>query len=233
MRAINRLWQDFTALLFPRLCLACDQPLLSEEKYLCLNCDLLLPKTNLHLHAQNEITERFAGRIRIETAAALFYFSKAGKTQHLIHQIKYNDKREAAITLGFQYGQILSEMPHFQVFDTIIPVPLHPSKQILRGYNQAEMFAQGLSDSMMIAMDTKALIKTKKTDTQTHKSRLERLQNVEEAYELKSTAALKGKNILIVDDVMTTGATLEACVEPILAKYPEVKIGFVTIALAT
>ena len=230
MNIISQLWQDFTALLFPRLCLACEQPLLLEENFVCLHCELLLPKTDLHLRKQNHLTEKFSGRLPLETASAFFYFSKAGKAQHLIHQIKYNDKREAAISLGYQYGEILTEMPHFQAFDTLIPVPLHPRKQIYRGYNQAEMFAKGLSESMKISMETKALVKVKMTDSQTRKSKFERLQNVEDVYELTDPSVLKGKKVLIVDDVLTTGATIEACALAILEKLPDIKLGFVTLA---
>jgi ComF family protein len=230
MSIISQLWQDFTALLFPRLCLACEQPLLSDEDFLCLHCELLLPKTDLHLQRQNHLTEKFSGRLTLEAASALFYFSKAGKAQHLVHQIKYNDKREAAISLGYQYGKMLIEMPHFQIFDTLLPVPLHPRKQIHRGYNQAEMFAKGLSESMEISMETKALVKMKMTDSQTRKSKFERLQNVEDVYELRYPSVLKGKKVLIVDDVLTTGATLEACALSILKKLPNTQLGFVTIA---
>jgi ComF family protein len=230
MSMISRLWQDFTSLLFPRLCLACELPLLTNEDFLCLNCELHLPKTDLHLKEQNVLTEKFNGRLSIEAAAALFYFSKAGKAQQLIHQIKYNDKREAAISLGHQYGKMLIEMPHFQAFDTLLPVPLHARKQILRGYNQAEMFAKGLSESLKIPMETKALTKVKMTDSQTRKSRLERLQNVEDVYVLSNPSLLKDKKVLIVDDVLTTGATIEACALAILEKLPQTKLGFVTIA---
>jgi ComF family protein len=230
MSSISQLWQDFTSLLFPRLCLACEQPLLSNEDFLCLNCELVLPKTDLHLHAQNDMTEKFKGRLSIDAATALFYFTKAGKAQHLIHQIKYNDKREAAISLGLQYGKMLVEMPHFQAFDTLLPVPLHARKQILRGYNQAEMFAKGLSEGLNIPMETNALTKVKMTDSQTRKSRLERLQNVEDVYILSNPSLLFDKKVLIVDDVLTTGATIEACALAILEKLPTTKLGFVTIA---
>lgn len=230
MNKLIQLWQDFTALLFPRLCLACNNALLAEEHFLCLNCELALPKTNLHEHPKNVLTEKFAGRLRLEAGSALFHFSKASKTQQLIHQIKYNDKREAAISLGHQYGKILMQIPHFQAFDVLLPVPMHARKQILRGYNQAEMFAKGLSESMMIPMETNALVKIKMTDSQTRKTRLERLQNVEEVYELRGPSVLNGKKVLIVDDVLTTGATIEACAVAILEKLPNAKLGFVTIA---
>ena len=231
-RTITRLWHDFAALVFPRLCLACEKPLLSSESHICLDCEMVLPKTDLHCHRQNEMTERFVGRFHIDSAAALYYFSKSGKAQHLIHQIKYNDKREVAIALGLQYGKTLVQIPHFQDFGIIVPVPLHPRKQILRGYNQAEMIAQGLSESMMIPLAPHALAKVKKTDSQTRKSRLERLQNVEEAYQLKDPSVLKGKKILLVDDVLTTGATLEACAIAILERIPDAKLGIVTLAIA-
>jgi ComF family protein len=231
-KTLIRAWDDFVSLLFPRLCLACEQPLPYDEAFICLDCQLDLPQTDFHKHKINVFTERFEGRLAVKAAASLYYFTKQSKTQHLIHKIKYNDKREAAISLGYVLGNKLFGSPYFKHIDFIIPVPMHPEKELRRGYNQAEFFARGISESMEIAVLTDVLMKIKKTDTQTHKSRLERFSSIGDAFVLNNPSVLKGKNLLIVDDVMTTGATLEACALTILNEVPDVKISFATIAFA-
>jgi ComF family protein len=235
MTALNRLtnaWRDFIALFFPRLCIACEQPLPKSERCLCLDCQLTLPETRFHETSPNTFTARFDGRVRLEAAAALYFFTQKSRTQHLVHQIKYNDKREAAVELGRVLGEKLAKSSVFQGIDCIVPVPMHPTKQRWRGYNQAEMFADGLSDAMNIEVNTTALQKVKMTISQTKMNRLERLANAQEVFELRNPKALTGKNILIVDDVMTSGATLESCALAITQQLPDAKISFATIAYA-
>ncbi|MDZ7878011.1 MAG: phosphoribosyltransferase family protein [Saprospiraceae bacterium] len=225
-------WADFIALFFPRLCIACAQPLPKSEQYLCLDCQITLPETDFHNTYPNTFTARFDGRVHLEAATALFFFTKKSRTQHLIYQIKYHDKREAAVELGRLLGDKMAQSSNFKNIDYIIPVPMHPTKQRWRGYNQAEMFANGLSDALNVAVETRFLRKTKMTVSQTKMSRNERLHNTQEVFELLDTKPLRGKNILIVDDVMTTGATLESCAVAIAEKLPDVKISFATIAYA-
>jgi ComF family protein len=227
---ISHLWADFIALFFPRLCIACTQPLPKSERCLCLDCQITLPETDFHNTSPNTFTARFDGRIHLEAATSLFFFTKKSRTQHLIHQIKYDDKREAATELGRLLGEKIAESSIFKDIDYIIPVPMHPKKQRWRGYNQAEMFADGLSDALNVAVETQVLRKVKMTVSQTQMSRTERLDNTQEVFELRQGDFLKGKNILIVDDVMTTGATLESCAVAITEKLPDVKISFATIA---
>ncbi len=226
-------WEDFLNLFFPRLCLACSEPISFDETFICLACQATLPETDFHLSKKNSFTERFDGRLPIETATALFFFTKKSKTQHLIHQIKYDDKREVAFELGRYLGQKMVQQPHFQAIDFIIPVPMHPKKLIRRGFNQAEFFANGLSEVLKIPVQTSVLKKIKMTQTQTRMSRLERMKNTENVFNLTNSSVLYKKNILIVDDVMTSGATLESCANVLLEGAPSVKIYFATIAFAT
>jgi ComF family protein len=219
-------------LLFPRLCIACDEPLPKSERCLCLNCQTTLPETNFHDTSPNIFTARFDGRVPLKAAASLFFFTSKSRTQHLIHQIKYHDKREAAVELGRILGEKLAISATFQGIDYIIPVPMHPTKQRWRGYNQAEMFANGLSDAMHIDVETTALRKVKMTVSQTKMNREERMSNTESVFELANPTLLRGKNILIVDDVMTSGATLESCAAAISKQLPDVNISFATIAYA-
>jgi ComF family protein len=229
---IIQIWADFVALLFPRLCIACDEPLPKSERCLCLDCQTTLPETNFHDTSPNIFTARFDGRVELKAAASLFFFTTKSRTQHLIHQIKYHDKREAAVELGRILGEKLAKSVTFQGIDYIIPVPMHPTKQRWRGYNQAEMFANGLSDAMQIDVETTALRKIKMTISQIKMSRSERLKNTEEVFELANPTILRGKNILIVDDVMTSGATLESCAAAISKQLPDVNISCATIAYA-
>ncbi|MBL7815323.1 MAG: ComF family protein [Saprospiraceae bacterium] len=232
LRKLMRPWDDFLNLLFPRLCLACNEPVAFDEAHICLDCQALLPETDFHLSKINDFTARFEGRLPVEAAAALFFFTKKSKTQHLIHQIKYQDKREAAFDLGRYYGQKLLQQPHFQGIDYLIPVPMHIKKRIQRGFNQAEIFANGLSETLNVPVNTSVLTKIKATETQTKKTRLERLKNAEDVFHLTDKTLLRDKKILIVDDVMTSGATLEGCANSILAETPTTKIYFVTLAIA-
>jgi ComF family protein len=232
LNLLSNLWRDFIALFFPRLCLACEQLLPPSERCLCLDCQLSLPETDFHKTSPNTFTARFDGRVRLEAAAALFFFTTKSRTQHLVHQIKYHDKREAAVELGRVLGEKLVQSPDFQAINCIVPVPMHPTKQRWRGYNQAEMFANGLADVMQLDVETRALKKVKMTTSQTKMSRMERLANTQEIFELSNPTPLRGKNILIVDDVMTSGATLESCALAITKQLPDAKISFATIAYA-
>jgi ComF family protein len=229
---IPRLWRDFINLFYPSLCHACEQPLQHGETQICLACQLCLPQTNFTEHKHNGVTKKFEGRIPLETGTALYYFTKLSRTQHLIHHIKYKDKRETAMLLGRILGEKIAQSPHFAGIDMIVPVPMHQRKLQLRGYNQAELFANGLNDILNIPVKNKALIKMKMTDTQTRKNRIQRLENAEDVYEVTTPSVFEGKNILLVDDVLTTGATLEACALAILEKTNAVKISIATIACA-
>ena len=222
---------DFLSLIYPQVCASCGKTLYKNEKIICTFCNYHLPKTNFHLEKNNPVSEIFWGRVNIESAAACFYFSKGSKIQHLIHQFKYKGKKEIGIYLGKQYGLDLMDSPLFSSVDLVIPVPLHRIKQKKRGYNQSEQFAMGISQSMKIKMDTKLLYRKTASQTQTKKSRFKRWENVSEIFDVKQSESFQVKHILLVDDVITTGSTIEACANA-LYKIPNVRISVATIAFA-
>lgn len=219
-------------LFFPRLCLACDSHLPPQEELICLFCQHQLPKTDYHLLAENPFTERFWGRLPLQGASSLYHFNKGGKVQRLIHQLKYHHRPEVGYHLGSLHGRLLrSSLPYTQV-DLIVSVPLHPKKQHLRGYNQSDCYARGVSESMGIPWSADVLARRTFTKTQTRKSRIKRLNNVENVFVLKRPEKVKGKHVLLVDDVITTGATLEACGLNLL-KAEGVKLSMATIGFAS
>lgn len=231
MNAIRASFDDLIALLYPNLCLACSENLPTRNEIICLRCQLELPRTNFHLNKENPFTERFWGRIPLESGASLYHFVKGGRVQELLHGLKYEGKREIGIKLGEWYGRQLKDLPGFQAVDVIIPVPLHPRKERLRGYNQSAMFAQGLAEAMNKVWYKDVLVRKVFTETQTQKSRAERLENVKDVFEIHNFIKIKEKHILLVDDVMTTGATMEVCGAKLL-EIPGTKLSMATIALA-
>lgn len=231
MRKLLQPFEDLLYLFFPHLCLACSHNAPPYGEDICTPCRATLPETNFHLSKENPFTDRFWGRVKIESGAALYLFAKSNRVQQLLHNLKYNGKKEIGITLGLRYGYMLKKAPHFASVDLIVPVPLHPKKERMRGYNQSEMFAIGLSESMKIPYHKDALKRVQHGDSQTKKSRMARLGNVETVFEIKKGKGLEGKHILLVDDVLTTGSTLEACANKLL-ELPGAKVSMATIAIA-
>ena len=225
------LLDDFISLFFPRICYACGNSLYKNEEVICTYCRFRLPKTNFHLEKDNPVSRMLWGRVRIEAAAAFCYYRKDGRVQNLIHQYKYKGKKEIGPFLGKLYGSYLKGVPLFNEVDLIIPVPLHPKKQKKRGYNQSELFGAGLSEAMKVPLEPQYLYRTVATNTQTKKSRYQRWENVENIFAVRNSMELHGKYILLVDDVVTTGSTLEACAQMLL-RITGVKVSIVTIAFA-
>jgi len=176
--------------------------------------------------------EVFWGRVKIHSAATFLHFTKTGRVQKLVHQLKYKNKTEVGVLLGELYGRDLKKADLFKNVNVIIPVPLHWKKQMQRGFNQSEMFGRGLSKAMKARLDTKTLLRSVATETQTKKSRIERWENVSEVFDLKDEKQLEGKHILLVDDVITTGATMEACASKLL-EIKDVRVSLATIAFAS
>jgi ComF family protein len=163
------------------------------------------------------VSRTFWGRARIESGAAMYYFNKGNRVQLLIHQLKYKDRKDIGVILGEKYGVYLKNSPFFNTVELILPVPLHKKKRMQRGYNQSEEFAKGLGRTMNLPVDPYALYRNKATETQTRKSRFRRWQNVAEMFSVTNPSILQNKHVLLVDDVITTGATLEACIQSLSA----------------
>ena len=226
------LWlDDFISLIFPRICACCGNSLWKHEERICHSCDFRLPRTDFHLAAENPVTRLFWGRVPVEAACACLYFNKGNRVQRLVHQLKYKGRKDIGIWLGAQYGHELCKSPLFSDLDAIIPVPLHKKRYMQRGYNQSEQFATGLGGPMNLPVVIHLLIRSRATETQTRKSRFSRYQNVHDIFEVRDPEYYRGKHLLLVDDVITTGSTLESSVLAMMA-IPEVKISIACIAAA-
>ena len=229
MNAIVRYTQDFISLFFPRLCAACATSLVNNEGVVCTHCLYQFPYTNFHLQDDNPVARQFWGRLNFGWAGAFVYFNQKSAVQRAIHQLKYNNKREVGTFLGSLYAEQLTELLREHPADVIVPVPLAVSRQRKRGYNQSECIARGMATVLHLPVDTLSLKRMKLTDTQTRKGRFSRLANMNEAFVATAGPSLEGKSILIVDDVITTGATIESCALA-LQEIPGVKISIAALA---
>jgi ComF family protein len=218
LSGIRQSVSDFISLFFPDYCLGCSRALVKGEEILCTFCIHELPTTDYQFSWENPLIRKFSGRINLKYALAYLKFRKTGIVQHLMHQLKYNNHPEVGIKLGKIFGKELKDAGLQGEFDVIVPVPLHKAKLIKRGYNQSAKFAEGLSCTLAIPVLENISVKTIQTETQTKKNRRERWENVRHSFAIRSPESINRKRILLVDDVVTTGATLEACGQELLSK---------------
>lgn len=200
-----------------------------DRHIFCLECLQQLPETGYHLHEQNPFTSHFAGRVRLQAGASFLYFSRGGGTQRMLHQIKYNNQPDLITVIGRWYGRQLLQAPLWQGIDAVVPVPLHWKKQRKRGYNQSAVFGEAIADVINTPCHARALLRITHDRSLTGMNRMQRIQTIGSAFAVARPAQVKGKHILLVDDVLTTGATLEACALA-LEKLPVASIRMVTIA---
>jgi len=231
MKEMRRIMDDLLGLFYPELCVTCGERLISQEKYICMKCWFDLPVNNFHLEPDNKVARLFWGRVQIENAASFFNYRKGSRYQKLIHFIKYKGLKELGYETGLKYGSVLADSEAFRKVDVIVPVPLHPRKQRKRGYNQSEWIARGLAESMEKPLSAGNLYRKMHTSTQTRKNRFERWQNVEGIFGVKNSGEFFGKHILLVDDVITTGSTLEASAFQLL-KINDTRVSIATLGFA-
>ncbi len=231
MSYVYDFWDDFISLLFPRLCYACGNHLLRNEYLICTECYVVIPRTNFHNEENNPVARLFWGRCLIEKAAAFSYYNKGSRIRNLIHNLKYKGISEIGHELGRIYGSSLRDSGFTGDIDLIIPVPLHPSKKRIRGFNQSESISAGIAEAAGLPVDVKSMIRSLVSATQTKRSRYDRWTNVEGIFQVVSPEAFAGKHVLLVDDVITTGSTIESCANELL-KIEGVKVSVVALAYA-
>jgi ComF family protein len=222
---------DFLSLIYPRYCEACEALLFKHERVICNKCALGLPKSNFHLNNKNPIVMALGGRVPLQGATSLFVFEKDGKVQNLLHALKYENQQIIGELMGQTFYSDLKNSGFFEGIDHVVPIPLHKKKQKVRGYNQSECFAKGISEKSGIPLNVKSFVREVETSTQTKKGKAERWENVKDAFALIDGEIFKNKHILLVDDVITTGATIEGAWQA-LKDVEGIKISVASIAYA-
>ncbi|WP_294627087.1 ComF family protein [uncultured Bacteroides sp.] len=221
----------FLSLFFPRCCIVCGTPLAKGEECLCTLCNINLPRTDCHLQKDNRIEKLFWGKFPLERATSFFFYRKGSDFRQILYRLKYGGQKSIGTIMGRYMAAELQESGFFEDIDVILPVPLHKKKQRMRGYNQSEWIARGIAAVTGLPIDTASVVRRKNTETQTRKSSLERWENVRGIFELRHAESLSGKHILIVDDVLTTGATIGECAS-CLTDMEGIRISVLTMAIA-
>ena len=222
---------SFVHLFFPRQCAVCGASLQEGEEGICMKCNMDMPRTNYHTHKDNPVERMFWGKMPLDRATSYFFYHKGSDFRRILHQLKYGGRKDLGEIMGRFMAAELADTDFFREVDVIVPVPLHPRKQKLRGYNQSECIARGVSDVTGIPLDVSSISRKKHTETQTRKSAYERWENVDGIFCLRRPERFAGKHILIVDDVLTTGATTTACADA-LKEVEGIRISVLTLAMA-
>ncbi|HLT52102.1 MAG TPA: ComF family protein [Arenibacter sp.] len=227
---LSNIINDINTILLPRLCFGCNALLYRGEEHICTVCRNQLPLTDFNFNAENQVDRIFYGRINIIKASAFLFFTEKGIVKNLVHFLKYKNQEQIGSFLGNWYGQLIKENNFLIDLDYVIPVPLHPARLRKRGYNQVALFARAIAEHLNAEYMDHFLIKTANTRTQTKKTRLLRSQNTQAIYVLTDTYTLVNKNVLLLDDVITTGATMEACATA-LSQTPGIRLYLASMAV--
>jgi ComF family protein len=226
---LSTMFSSLVHLFLPHHCAGCGSDIISNDCVLCMHCINRLPFTHFHMHANNPVEKIFWGRLPVTCAASYLYFSKDSLLQHIVHQLKYKGNKELGLFIGRKMGETLLQTNRFNDIDALVPLPLYAARERKRGYNQAAVLCQGMADVLQLPVLNRVIGRRTCSDTQTHKNRIERWQNMQGRFELLQPAAVSGKHILLIDDVITTGATLEACGEQLLTA-PGTRVSIMTMA---
>lgn len=232
MLRLKEIKEALLQLIFPHVCDGCGSDLLSEKSQLCLRCISSLPETHFEKHAGNPVEKMFWGRLSLESATAQYYFTKESLMQRLMHRFKYRNNKELGWQLGQLMGIALKNSNRFEKLDALVPLPLFPKKEKKRGYNQAFILCEGIAEILALPVLKNVVIRPQHTETQTQKGRIERWKNMEGKFVLAAPQNINNKHLLLVDDVVTTGATLEACGAELL-KAENVRLSIATLCLAS
>jgi len=223
---------DLSHLVYPNLCLVCEKELSINESHICTFCNKDLALTSFHLYDEaTSMDKLFWGRIQIHKTYTHLFFEKDKASQTILFNLKYKNSPQLGVYFGKEIGRALKTLKSFNSVDAYIPVPLHPKKAFIRGYNQSEVLAKGICETLNAKLDVSTIIRTKHSETQTKKSRFQRWENVNEVFKVKK-AVLSYKHIVLVDDVITTGSTIESVAQTLLKKNPDLLISVVTLAIA-
>jgi ComF family protein len=231
MSFVKTIADSFIHLFYPHICCGCGSDLLQAENLICLKCMSELPETEFALYPNNPVEKTFWGRLAVRSATSQYYFTKNSLIQSLVHQLKYQGNQDIGIWLGKMMGRSFLQTSRFSNIDLILPLPLFPEKEKRRGYNQASLLCDGISEIVGVPVYKNTLRRLRHTETQTHKSRIERWQNVDGVFHVQDPGNICNKAILLVDDVITTGATLEACGNELL-KVAGISLSIATLAYA-
>jgi ComF family protein len=229
MKSRAQFYQSLLHLFFPHTCCGCGSDLLAEQMLFCIHCLSSAPGTRFEYFSANPIEKIFWGRVQIHSAAAHLYFTSGSQVQRSLHLLKYKGRKEIGIYFGQQMGESLKHAGRFDDCEIIIPLPLFAAREKKRGYNQASLIAEGISQKLKIPVFNDVVLRIKKTETQTHKSRIQRWENMKSTFEIHNPPKISGKHVLLVDDVVTTGASLDACAQVLLG-CPGVRVSIACLA---
>lgn len=232
MLSLKEIKESLLHIVFPHVCDGCGSDLLNIESRLCIRCLSSLPETNFEIHPNNPVEKLFWGRLQLANASSHLYFTKESLVQHLMYQLKYRGNKDIGFQLGRLMGNALKNAVRFNEIEALVPLPLFPSKEKKRGYNQATILCQGMAEVLSLPVLTSVITRPQHSETQTKKGRIERWKNIEGKFQVIDSSAIQNKHILLVDDVVTTGATLEACGSEILAA-DNVKLSIATLCVAS
>lgn len=222
---------SFVHLFFPRQCAVCGVTLQEGEEGICIGCNIDMPRTNYHTYKDNHAERMFWGRMPLVRATSFFFYHKGSDFRRILHQLKYGGRKDLGTIMGRLMAAELLAAGFFRDVDVIIPIPLHPRKQKLRGYNQSECIARGVASVTGIPIDATSVLRKRHTETQTRKSAFERWENVDGIFLLHRPERFAGKHVLLIDDVLTTGATVTACADA-FKEVEGVRISVLTLAVA-